>query len=106
MSNNLKRRNGTIISKIRSIFSKEEEKEIINNKKNKEEFKKSIVVIEDEEEKRIKEIKKLYDNRKIKEDKLSNKDIEKLIEMYNKEIQELRADTKRRLFISDGKVKK
>ncbi len=96
MSYNLKNSNGTIISQIRNIFSKEEEKQIIKKEKYKEDFKKRIVLIENEEEKRIKEIKRLYDNRKIKEDKLSNEDIDKLIQMYNKEIQELRADTKRR----------
>ena len=46
--------------------------------------------------KRLKDLKQLYDNRKISEKEITDEDIDKLIEMYDKEIKELKADTERR----------
>ena len=56
----------------------------------------NIRVNENEEEERLKRLKKLYDNRELKEKNISNEDIDKLIKMYDKEIEELRFDTARR----------
>lgn len=46
--------------------------------------------------KRLKDLKQLYDNRKISEKEITDEDIDKLIEMYDKEIKELKDDTERR----------
>ena len=68
----------------------------MENRENKNEFLKDIIVKENQEEKRLKNLKTLYEAEKIEEGKISNKDIDKLIEMYDKEIEELRNDTERR----------
>lgn len=90
----------TILSKLKkflkSFFSKEENKIIVNKVKYNEDFKKQLIFKENEDEKRLKELKKLYDNKELDEKNISNEDIDKLIEMYNKEIHELRVDTQRR----------
>lgn len=90
----------TILSKLKrflkNFFSKEENKIIVNKVKYNEDFKKQLIIKENEDEKRLKELKKLYDNRELDEKNISNEDIDKLIEMYNKEIHELRVDTQRR----------
>lgn len=90
----------TILSKLKrflkNFFSKEENKIIVNKVKYNEDFKKQLIIKENEDEKRLKKLKKLYDNRELDEKNISNEDIDKLIEMYNKEIHELRVDTQRR----------
>ncbi len=48
------------------------------------------------EEERLRILKQLYDNREIDEEEFSNEDIDKLINMYDKEIEQLRIDTERR----------
>ena len=69
---------------------------LANNIKNKIHFSKDITVIQNEEEKRLRALKKLYDNREIEEEEISDEDIDKLSELYDKEIGELREDTERR----------
>lgn len=89
----------TIFSKVKRLlkrfFIKQENKIIANEIKYKENFLENIIVNENEDEKRLRELKKLYDNRELEEKNISNEDIDKLIEMYDKEIEELRADTER-----------
>lgn len=62
----------------------------------KKKFLEDIRVSEKEEEKRLRELKKLYDSRQCEEINISDEDLDKLIEMYDREIEELRADTRRR----------
>lgn len=93
-----------ILSFFKNIFSKknviEENNEIseaskITNDK-KESFLDSVVVKEDEEEKRLKALQIQYDNGEISEEDISKEDTKKLIEMYNKETEEIKKDIERR----------
>ena len=63
---------------------------------NKENFIKKVQFIEDSEEKRLKNLKAQYDNEEIDEENIADEDIDKLIEMYEKETKELNEDTERR----------
>lgn len=106
MSNNLVPYKENIFTKISNFFKKlffrnkntikEEIAEIPvhNNEKNK--FLEDIVIKEDEEVKRLKALKLQYDNGEIDEDDISEEDIDKIVEMYEKETEELNEDTKRR----------
>ena len=53
-------------------------------------------IIKNEEEIRLKKLQLQYDNEEIDEDDLSEEEIEKLVVLYEKETEELNADTKRR----------
>ncbi|MBO6244046.1 MAG: hypothetical protein J6O41_05740 [Clostridia bacterium] len=65
------------------------------------EFIDNIVIKVDEEEKRIKELQKQYDNGEIEEEDITDEDMDKLIEMYERETEKLNADTEmRKLHIS------
>ena len=80
---------------FRKIFLKE--KGYVNENCKKElAFNHNIRVEENQEEKRLKKLQLQYDNGDIKEDDISEEDIDKLIEMYEKEIKELNEDTERR----------
>lgn len=68
----------------------------IYNKQQKEYFIENIVIKENEEEKRLKALQLQYDNGEIDEEDISDEDMDKLIEMYEKEREELNADTERR----------
>lgn len=98
MNKELVQYNETIFTKakriLKSFFKKQENKMILNEVKYKNNFIENITISENEEQKRLKELKKLYDNREIEEENISNEDIDRLIEMYNNEIQELKIDTK------------
>lgn len=56
-------------------------------------FLKNLIVHENKQENRLRELKESYDNRVLDEKDISNEDIDKLIEMYDKEIEELKVDT-------------
>ena len=90
----------TIFSKIKTLFKefffRNREKVKVEEVKNKDSFLENIMINESTEEKRIRKLKKLYDDREVKEKDITNEDIDKLIEMYDKEIEELRADTEKR----------
>ena len=95
-----------IINKISNFFKKiffrkKNNVKAIGNSNNcnnndKENFIENIVIKENEEEKRLKNIKFRYDNGEIDEKDILEEDIDKLIEMYKKEIEELNADTEKR----------
>ena len=68
----------------------------IYNKNQTEYFIKNIKIKEAEEEKRLKYLQLQYDNGEIDEEDISDEDIDKLIEMYQKETEKLNADTERR----------
>ena len=68
----------------------------IYNNQCKENFIDNILIKEDEEEKRLKTIQLQYDNEEIDEEDMSDEDIDKLCKLYEKETDELNADTERR----------
>ena len=84
------------------FFRKKEVRESESNENNiykkqlKEDFIESIAIKENAEEKRLKELKHQYDNGEINEEDILEKDIDKLIEMYQKETLELKNDTEKR----------
>lgn len=65
----------------------------IYNNKCKEDFIANILIKEDEEEKRLKILQLQYDNGEIDEEDISDEDMDKLIEMYEKETEELNKET-------------
>lgn len=71
-----------------------DETPIYNNPK--ENFIENIAIKEDEEEKRLKTLQLQYDNGEIDEEEISEEDMDKLIEMYEKETEQLNLDTERR----------
>lgn len=90
----------TIFSKIKTLlknfFFRNRETIKVEEIKNKDSFLENIIINENQEENRLRQLKKLYDDREVKEKDITNEDIDKLIEMYDKEIEELRADTEKR----------
>lgn len=68
------------------------EKTIENEKKNNEFFE-NIYIKQNEEEMRLKKLQLQYDNGEIDEDDILEEDMDKLIEMYEKETDELNKDT-------------
>ena len=85
-----------IFSKKELSINKEDVDETIKEEKNKSNFLEDIQIKEDKEEIRLKKLQLLYDNGEIDEDDLSESDIEKLVALYEKETEELNADTERR----------
>ena len=59
-------------------------------------FIENIVIKENEEEKRLKSLQLQYDNGEIDEEEISSDDMDKLIALYEKETEELNADTEKR----------
>lgn len=92
-----------IFNFFRRLFSRKElsiresaiEKSSIDSK-NKIDFLKNIQIKENEEEIKLKKLQLLYDNGEIDEDDLSEEEIEKLVVLYDRETEELNADTERR----------
>lgn len=85
---------------FRKIFSrKKEDIEEMNNEKSiynikqKENFVENILIKENKEEKRLKTLQLQYDNGEIDEEDISDEDMEKLIEMYEKETEKLNKET-------------
>ena len=68
----------------------------IYNNKYKENFIGNIQIKEDEEEKRLRILQLQYDNGEIDEEDILDDDMDKLIEMYEKETEKLNIDTERR----------
>ena len=95
-----------IFTKIGNIFKKiffrndenniedVDEKKVYNNKQ-KNSFFENIRIKEDEEEKRLRNLQIQYDNGQIDEEDISEEDIDKLIEMYEKETEELNKETEK-----------
>lgn len=88
-----------IIDFFKKIFSKEEvvqnEDIIVNNDKN-DSFIKNIQIKENKEELRVLQLKQQYENGEIDEEDMSDEDVDKLCQLYEKETDELNADTERR----------
>ena len=107
MNNKLMPYKENIFTKISNFFkklffrknkdiSKSIDETLIYNKQYKENFIDNILIKEDEEEKRLKTIQLQYDNEEIDEEDISDEDIDKLCKLYEKETDELNADTERR----------
>lgn len=64
-----------------------------------------IVMTENREEARLRRLKTSYDNREISEEKISDEDMDKLIQMYDREIEELKKDTEKRKKNIEGIIK-
>ena len=93
----------TIINKIFSFFNKIFSRkkilpsEVTNTKENKNsKFIEHIQIEEDQEKLRLIQLKRQYENGEIYEEDISDEDIEKLCDIYEKETNELNADTERR----------
>ena len=86
---------------FKKIFSKKEvlqnEDIIVNNEKN-DSFIKSTQIKENKEELRLLQLKQQYEQGEIGEEDLSAEEIDKLCELYEKETEELNADTERRKY--------
>lgn len=85
---------------FKKIFSKKKvlQKEdiiVVNDKKN-DSFIKNIQIKENKEELRLLQLKQQYENGEIDEEDMSDEDIDKLCKLYEKETDELNADTERR----------
>ena len=68
---------------------------IVNNDKN-DSFIKNIQIKENKEELRVLQLKQQYENGEIDEEDMSDEDVDKLCQLYEKETDELNADTERR----------
>ena len=104
MNNKLIQYKENIFTKIsnffKKLFSKKKEyieenvdENLIYNIQQKENFVENIVIKENEEEKRLKELQLQFDNGEIDEEDISDEDMDKLIELYNKETEELNRET-------------
>ena len=84
---------------FKKIFSKKEvvqnENIIVNNDKN-DSFIKNIQIKENKEELRLLQLKQQYENGEIDEEDMSDEDVDKLCQLYEKETDELNADAERR----------
>ena len=84
---------------FKKIFSKKEvlqnEDIIVNNEKN-DSFIKNIQIKENKEELRLLQLKQQYENEETDEEDISDEDIDNLFKLYEKETDELNADTERR----------
>lgn len=69
-----------------------DEKSLYNNQ-HKDSFIKNILIKENQEDIRLKNLQLQYDNGEIDEVDISDEDMEKLIEMYEKETEELNRET-------------
>ena len=84
---------------FKKIFSKKEvlqnEDIIVNNEKN-DSFIKNIQIKENKEELRLLQLKQQYENEETDEEDISDEDIDNLCKLYEKETDELNADTERK----------
>ena len=106
MNNKLITYKENIFAKISNFFKKlffrkkqNNEKTIdgksIYNIQQKENFVVNIVIKENEEEKRLKILQLQYDNGEIDEEDISDEDMDKIIEMYEKETEKLNNETEK-----------
>lgn len=82
-------------SRSKSQSIKNDNEKTISNNEYKKSFIGNITIKEDEEEKRLKELQMQFDSGEIDEEDISDEDMDKLIEMYEKETKELNAETER-----------
>ena len=106
MNNKLIPYKESIFTKISNFFKKlfSRKKEYIEESvgektiydiQQKENFVGNIVIKENQEEKRLKELQLQYDNGEIDEEDISEEDMDKIIEMYQKETEELNDETEK-----------
>lgn len=103
-NNKLIKYKGNIFIKIfeffKQIFSRKNisdteniTEKLIKNKGNSINFFENIQIRQNEEEIRLKNLQLQYDNGEIDEEEISEEDMDKLIEMYEKETEELNRET-------------
>ena len=80
----------------KNIIKKDNIQKNINEKDKKDYFSKNLEINENAEERRLKLLQLQYDNGEIEEEDISDEDMDKLIEMYKKETEELNLDTETR----------
>lgn len=105
MSDNKLIKTTGILYRIKKIFSKilsknkyvEYKNVFVENVEDKTKFKDSIIIKEDEEKKRLLNLQELYRSKKIKENEISNEDIEKLNELYDEQICNLQEKIKQNI---------
>ena len=92
-----------ILTFFKSLFFRKKEavmedsdKKTIYDIEQKNSFIENIEIKEKKEEKRLKTLKMQYDNGEIDEEDILDGDIDKLVKMYEKETEELNADTEKR----------
>ena len=84
-----------LFSRKKEYIEESADEKSIYNIQQKENFVENIVIKENEEEKRLKELKLQYDNGEIDEEDISEEDMDKIIEMYQKETEELNDETEK-----------
>lgn len=82
-----------LFSRKKEYIEESADENLIYNIKQKENFVENIVIKENEEEKRLKELQLQYDNGEIDEEDISDDDMDEIIEMYEKETEELNRET-------------
>lgn len=82
-----------IISRKKLYSAENMTQETIESENNKVNFWENIQIKEDEEQIRLKILQTQYDNGQIDEEDISDEDMDKLIEMYEKETEQLNRDT-------------
>lgn len=106
-NNKLIKYKGNIFTKISNFFKKlfcrkkenimeDIDESLVYINQNKESFVQNLRIEENQEEKRLKILQLQYDNGEIDEDDISDEDMDRLIEMYESETEQLNADTERR----------
>ena len=85
-----------LIFRKKDIVQEDNNEIPVYEKREKEIFLENIILKKNNEETRIQKLKEKYDNGEIDEDDLSESDIDKIISLYEKETDELNADTERR----------
>lgn len=87
-----------IIKFFKKIFARKNilENEIKNTSNGiKDSFIENIQIKEDKEKLRLYQLKQQYDNGEIDEEDIADEDVDKLVELYKKETDELNADTEK-----------
>lgn len=84
-----------LFSRKKEYIEESADEKSIYNIQQKENFVENIVIKENEEEKRLKELQLQYDNGEIDEEDISEEDMDKIIEMYQKETEELNDETEK-----------
>lgn len=84
-----------LFSRKKEYIEESVDENLIYNIQQKENFVENIVIKDNEEEKRLKALQLQYDNGEIDEEYISDEDIDKLIEMYERETEELNDETEK-----------
>ena len=84
-----------LFSRKKEYIEESVDENVIYNIQQKKIFVENIVIKENEEEKRLKELQLQYDKGEIDEEDISDEDMDRIIEMYERETEELNAETEK-----------